>query len=65
MFHFRAKVSFSQVAVQLRQGCGNQFLLIFLVFGAFHFPFKILFKKVQNCAFSALACFGAEIRFWI
>jgi len=63
MFHFRAKVSFSQVAVQLPQGCGNQFLLIFLVFGAFHFPFKILFKKVQNCAFSALACFGAEIRF--
>jgi hypothetical protein len=29
-----------EVAVQLRQGCGNESLQIFLVFGAFHIPFS-------------------------
>jgi hypothetical protein len=31
----------------LRQACGNEFLRIFLVFGAFHFPFKFPVKELQ------------------
>ena len=34
----RTKASFSQVEVQVRQGCGNELLMFFRILGAFHVP---------------------------
>ena len=56
------------MAIQLRKGCGNEFLLLFFVFGAFHFPvrnpskkgFKIVFFSALAPRYGFEAGFGQE-----
>jgi len=36
---------------ELRKVFGNEFLLDFLVFGAFHFPFRTPVQRLQNRTF--------------
>ena len=48
--------SYDSIAARLRQGCGNEFLQLFLVFGAFHFRLEnSLSKSFTTVLFSVLA----------
>ena len=64
----RTKASFPQVQFavnELRKVFGNEFLLDFLVFGAFHFPFRTPVQRLQNRTFFRLSAersaFGAGV----
>ena len=50
-FHFLREVSQVEAAVHARQGCSNEFLLIFLVCGGCHFPCEISFQKAYFFGF--------------